>query len=134
MKRRILAFGLPAVAALALSGCKAEKGNELIGYWISRHKNGQTSAMIKIERKDNTLVLTVAEFTFFSRELQPPSEKLHPLSYSRDLDQHGVQTEIGFEPVIRIGDKLSFNSNQFDLSTAEKYAEWMATVLPVRRF
>lgn len=134
MKRRIFALGMPAVAVMALAGCKSKPGDELIGYWIKRHSNGRTRAMIRIQRVDDVITMTVAEFGFTAREGHPPQEKTYPLVYSRDLGQHGVQSDFGLVPVIRVGEGVSFNSGSFERSTPEQYAEWMATLLPVRRF
>ena len=134
MKRRIFAFGLPVAAVLALAGCKSKPGDELIGYWIERHSNGRTRAMLRIQREGDVITMTVAEFGFFAREGHPPQEKSYPLVYSRDLGQHGVQSDFGLVPVIRVGEAVSFNNGTFQPSTAEQYAEWMATLLPVRRF
>lgn len=136
MKRRIFAFGLPAAAVLALAGCsKSKPGDELIGYWIERHSNGRTRAMLRIRREGDVITITVAEFGFTALEGHPPREKSYPLVYSRDLGQHGVQSDFGLVPVIRVGEGVSFNNGSFERSTPEQYAEWMSTVLPpARRF
>lgn len=134
MKRRMFALGLPVVGVMALAGCKSKSGDELLGYWVERHSNGRTRAMLRIRREGDVITMTVAEFGFFSREGQPPREESYPLVYSRDLGQHGVQSDFGFVPVIRVGEAVSFNNGTFQPATAEQYAEWMATLLPVRRF
>ena len=135
MKRRIFALGMPAVAVMALAGCKSKPGDELIGHWIKHRQNGRIEAMIRIQREGDVLTKTVAEFGFFAREGHPPKETTTPLVYSRDLGQHGVQSPFGFVPVQRIGEELAFLDERFARSTPEQYAEWMSTVLPpARRF
>lgn len=136
MERRMFALGLSAVAMLGLAGCqsKPRPGDELIGYWVYRRQSGKISAMIRIQREGATLTLTVAEFSFFGRETDPPRETSKPLVYSRDLGQHGLQSELGFVPVQRIGEELSFDDARFTRSTPEQYAEWLATVPRIIRF
>lgn len=135
MKRRVFALGLPAAAIMVMAGCKPQQsGDELLGYWIKHYSSGNIQAMLKIQREKDALTMTVAEFTFFSREGHPPSETTYPLVFNSSINQHGVQSELGFIVIRRIGDELAFDSERFTRSNAEQYAEWMKTLLPKIRF
>lgn len=133
MKRRAFTLGIPAVAALALTGCKSKPGDELLGYWIRHHENGRIAAMLKIRREGDVLTITTAQFGMSGSE-SPPRETVYPLAFSRDLGHHGIQTQMGLVPVQRIGEELGFDLKRFTRSTPEQYAKWLTEVRPMRMF
>lgn len=131
MKKRL--FVLAAPLAL-LVGCGNDPGSELLGYWVRRRQNGRIQAMLRIHRDGQNLIITIAEFSFFGGN--SPRETARPLVFSRDLIQHGIQSELGLVPVVAAGDgsAVLFKDARFERSTKEEYDGFLAVVLEDRRF
>jgi len=134
MKRRLLMIAAPAAVAMLLAGCSQDKSGQLLGYWVRKRQNGRIQAMLRVQRDGQNLTITIAEFSFFGG--RSPKETTYPLVFSRDLNQYGIQSELGLVPVVAAGDgsAVLFKDAQFDRSTKEEYEAFLATVLQDRRF